>query len=219
MKSHDVIFVIGPTGSGKTFIINHAVKKHDAYPVLVGKILREKYKTQEFQGKGCPEHLVEEACNLMIAGVQDGINKDKGLIIVDGMPRHPRQCDMIFREFFSNDGLFTKNCEPNFLYLNCDNNIRSTRLTERDSKNVNDKELSDARFLKDIEDLKSVIFDLTINKKVAHKIHIVEAKNNEKEFDDYYKMILFNDSHNDFSTPIVPDIKKLTFHERQTQTV
>lgn len=87
-----IVFVLGPTGSGKTTFIDYATELSEHVgSVRVGKILNERYKPEHFKGKGNPTHTSDEARDLCKSLVAQHIANNKRIILVDGQPRDIKQ--------------------------------------------------------------------------------------------------------------------------------
>lgn len=187
VKPTDLLFVMGPTNVGKSFIVEHAADQYSGHKVMVGKILREKYNPDFFKGEQAPEHTSKESLRLMIDGIQEGIDDKKPLIVVDGQPREFCQLEKIFNLYI--EGELKESVDVYFLLLHCSEDIRKSRLEQRD---MDEKELqlSKDRFSKDIDQLQSLFYEI-LRRGYGHRIFPIDTESKDS-FDDFYKMLDYN---------------------------
>lgn len=91
---------MGPTCAGKSKLIQRLIEiaPDKVFPVEVGKMLRAKHGEDYFKGQAAPQHTQGEAWQMYLTGVEEGIAKKRGLIVVDGQPRDVQQAkDIIGR--------------------------------------------------------------------------------------------------------------------------
>lgn len=143
-----ILFIMGPTNSGKSHLIDHLEKTRGAYCVRVGKMLRDKYGAAYFKGQQAPETTRIEALRMMQYGIAEGINRNETLILVDGQPREYGQLPTVYE--------FAKVCDVRLLVIRCDRDVRIQRARERD-KDPAALELSLSRMDRDIDELVDLI--------------------------------------------------------------
>ena len=136
-----MVYVIGPTNSGKTTLLNLCGQDERIVTVEVGKILRAKYPPSHFQGQNNPKHTANEAWAIYQEGLTQGIATPKcKMIVCDGQPRDVQQTIDVL-----NDKRFFKV----FVHLWAPLEIREKRAEERDAGSPALLALSKARLAYD----------------------------------------------------------------------
>jgi adenylate kinase family enzyme len=142
-----LFFVLGATCVGKTTFLQAMKEHYNAHLVEVGKILRAKYSPEHFQGQGNPAHTKQEAMQLCISGIMDGMDAQAQYIFVDGQPRDSEQAKMLlaWREEPMRERVTIE--------LVCPKDRRKARMVQRDFQNPQALQLSLDRIDRDVIDI------------------------------------------------------------------
>lgn len=147
-----LVFVIGATNAGKSLFMD-AAKEHDNLgTVEVGRMMREKYPPEHFQGNAAPEHTVAEAWAMMREGIDAHL--DKRYIFIDGQPRDKKQAEDITRLWPA----------AWFMLLAASHETREARAMQRDGDDPARMALTRARLDTDYRGLFDVLQVLITNK-------------------------------------------------------
>jgi len=187
-----IIFVLGPTNSGKTTVLETAGTVGRVHLVEVGKMMRAKYldpgslnyNPDYFKGDSSPAHTAIEAFDMMQTGIARGIQAGKDIIFVDGQPRDIKQCDNIFE-------LYERNPNNRVTYLNlyAPLELRRERAAKRDSDPVK-LALSMARMEKDVIKIYEVLCRI-----MSRGSDIVTVESSR--FESYHTLVDFLRTHMD----------------------
>ncbi len=144
-----IMCVTGRQGTGKT-----TVCQSKPYHVLPGKLCREKFGERFFADKenpSCPEEserFVRECIVEAILKIPEG-----EVLWVDGFPRSPGQATWL-------NTLINPNTSVHVVFLTCLDNVRTTRLTNRDLDNPDAVDLHLKRELSEVGLLYQVLLEV-----------------------------------------------------------
>lgn len=138
MEHSGLVFVVGVTNSGKTTLMQAAKDNPYAAAVEVGKIMRAKYSPDYFKGQGAPAHTENEACQIMIDGIEERKKAGYKAIFVDGQPRTLKQYEFLKQAYIDRYRCM-------FLHLYAPPDILRARAQARDPEGSPALELSLAR--------------------------------------------------------------------------
>lgn len=156
-KKLTLIFCLGPTGVGKSTLVEYAATQTNCGCIQVGKLLRAKYPPEHFQvgdrrEHGNPRNTKEEAWQLLLDGTQELSLDRKWFAWIDGQPRDVEQVERVHAEL----GDYNKV----FLNLHAPREVRWDRLKDTHGDDRGSLALAEGRLDGDVIALYDVISKL-----------------------------------------------------------
>lgn len=184
MNRTDLIFMIGPTNSGKTTLGDFIVSEFNAYGVFIGRELRAKYGDGAFKGQAAPEWTRIESLNMMDEGIKKGRDTGHQLIIVDGQPRSDDQTEYVIDNYLN--GKYSNDFNSVFLLLYCSDEVRKKRMEARDTDEAKRK-LAEARFQGDLPQIYKLMYQLIVAG-YRDNISLLDSEHSLEQFGEWYAL-------------------------------
>jgi hypothetical protein len=158
-------YVIGPTNSGKSTLMDLANKDPRIGTIEVGKYMRAKYPPSYFKGQGNPKHTADEAWQVYEDQLAAHEAAGKILILADGQPRDTKQAHQVLADTRHEDSRV-------FIHMWAPTEVLLERAHRRDGADPERLALSTARLVSDMPAVYNVLSILLGAGKIAPIVHV-----------------------------------------------